>query len=77
MDSDGGALVDIEDPTWIIRGEGSDTPPLKFPTPEAALVACLRAEEVASARAGRLAAALRRLGRPGGSDGDPGPPGAR
>lgn len=59
----GSVLMDIEKSEWVHTDQDPDMPPLKFPTPEEALVGYLRGEVIATARSERYEAAIGRLGR--------------
>jgi hypothetical protein len=59
----GHVLVGIDESLWDIRDNVTGLPPLKFSTPEEALIGYLRSMKMATARSERNEAALRRLGR--------------
>ena len=63
VDRRGCYLMDVEACVWSAVADDPDMPPRLFSTPAEALVAFLRSEALASARAERHEAALRKLGR--------------
>ena len=63
VDRRGCYLMDVEACVWSAVADDPDMPPRLFSTPAEALVAFLRSEALASARAERHEVALRKLGR--------------